>query len=96
MSYIKAEYVLPQELLESIQDYIDGGYLYIPRKNNKRKSWGETTGTKSLIQKRNMEIYTEYKNGLKIAHLAKQYFLSEKSIQRIVLQEKRKNFQNQQ
>ncbi len=89
MSYIKADNVLPQEVLELIQEYIDGGYLYIPRKDNNRKRWGETTNSKVWIQKRNLEIYTEYKNGLKISELAKQYFLSEKSIQRIVLQEKR-------
>jgi Mor family transcriptional regulator len=89
MSYIKADNVLPQEVLELIQEYIDGGYLYIPRKDNNRKSWGETTNSKIWIQKRNLEIYTGYKTGLKIPELARQYFLSEKSIQRIVLQEKR-------
>ncbi len=89
MSYIKADHVLPQEVLELIQEYVDGGYLYIPRKSDKRKSWGETTNSKLWIQKRNAEIYAGYKNGLKITELAKQYFLSEKSIQRIVLQEKR-------
>ncbi|MGB8454567.1 MAG: CD3324 family protein [Anaerocolumna sp.] len=89
MSYIKADNVLPQEVLELIQEYIDGGYLYIPRKDTNRKSWGETTNSKFLIQKRNLEIYNGYKNGLKIPELAEQYNLSEKSIQRIVLQEKR-------
>jgi hypothetical protein len=90
MSYIKAEYVLPQELLELIQDYVDGEYLYIPRKIEKRKNWGETTDTKNVMQIRNQEIYVKYKNGVKTAYLAEEYFLSEKSIQRIVLQEKKK------
>ena len=89
MSYLKAESILPQEILELIQEYIDGGYLYIPRKSNNRKSWGEKTNSKQWIKKRNTEIYTRYINGLKISDLADQYFLSEKSIQRIVLQEKR-------
>ena len=89
MSYIKANNVLPQELLESVQEYIDGGYLYIPRKDKNRKSWGENTNSKSWMQNRNTEIYTGYKNGIKIPELAKRYYLSEKSIQRILLQEKR-------
>ncbi len=89
MSYIKADHVLPQELLELIQEYVDGGYLYIPRKNNNRKSWGESTNSKVWMQNRNTEIYNAYKNGLRIPELAKRYYLSEKSIQRILLQEKR-------
>ena len=32
MSYIKEIDVLPEELLELIQNYIDGEYIYIPRK----------------------------------------------------------------
>jgi Mor family transcriptional regulator len=89
MSYIKADNVLPQELLELIQEYVDGGYLYIPRKNNNRKSWGENTNSKVWMQNRNTEIYNAHKNGLRIPELAKRYYLSEKSIQRIILQEKR-------
>ena len=30
MSYIKAENVLPQELIETIQQYVDGKLIYIP------------------------------------------------------------------
>ena len=32
MSYIKAENVLPQELIEAIQQYVDGKLIYIPCK----------------------------------------------------------------
>ena len=32
VSYIKAEDVLPEELIHQIQDYADGVYIYIPRK----------------------------------------------------------------
>ena len=31
MGYKKASDILPEELLIKIQDYIDGGYIYIPR-----------------------------------------------------------------
>lgn len=32
MKYIKAQDVLPEEIVKIIQEYIDGEYLYIPRK----------------------------------------------------------------
>ena len=32
MSYIKAEDILPRELLETIQQYVDGQLIYIPCK----------------------------------------------------------------
>ncbi len=35
MKYIKATDVLPVEILEIIQEYIDGEYIYIPRKCEK-------------------------------------------------------------
>ena len=33
MKYIKATDVLPVEILEIIQEYIDGEYIYLPRKS---------------------------------------------------------------
>ncbi len=41
MKYTNAKSILPEELLTLIQDYIDGEYLYIPRKQENQKSWGE-------------------------------------------------------
>ncbi len=74
MRYQKAKEILPKELVELIQSYMDGGYVYIPRKE---------------IQARNREIYKKYRQGMKVQELAEQFYLSEKSIQRIVLQEKK-------
>lgn len=84
MSYIKANDILPQELLEIIQSYIDGEYIYIPRKESNKKNWGENTETKREIAIRNENIYREYKNGICVKILAEKYYLSEKSIQRII------------
>lgn len=86
MSYVKAVDVLPNEVLELIQKYVDGEYIYIPRKEDNKKSWGENTQYRKEIEKRNSMIYKEYKTGVKVKILAEKYFLSEKSIQRIVLQ----------
>lgn len=90
MSYKKANDVLPQEILELIQNYIDGEYIYIPRKETNKKTWGEGTSTKNELKNRNNNIYYEYKNGVSVKNLASKYFLSEKSIQRIILEKKKK------
>ena len=89
MSYIKAEFVLPKELLLLVQEYADGKYLYIPKKADNRKSWGENTASKTMIKQRDIEIYNKYQNGASSSALAEQYYLSQKSIQRIILKEKR-------
>lgn len=88
MSYIKAEQILPEEIIQLIQKYVDGEYIYIPRKNNNRREWGEKTLIRKELQVRNQSIYANYQKGYSIAELAKKYYLSEKSIQRIVQKEK--------
>lgn len=37
MSYMRAEEVLPQEILASVQQYVDGQMLYIPRKTEEKE-----------------------------------------------------------
>lgn len=90
MGYIKAEEILPLEIIELIQQYVDGQNIYIPRKVENRQSWGSGTETKQELYMRNQQIYTDYLAGDEVSELASRYYLSEKSIQRIV-REKRKN-----
>ena len=89
MSYISAENILPKEILSLVQEYADGQYLYIPRKSDNHRSWGENTKSKQMIQNRDREIYIKYSKGARTKSLAKEYYLSLKSIQRIILKEKR-------
>ncbi|QSX05715.1 hypothetical protein JYG23_13775 [Sedimentibacter sp. zth1] len=91
MSYIKAVEVLPEELLDLIQKYVEGEYIYIPKKKCNRKLWGETTNSKKETYSRNLEIYKKYKSGISTKVLSQKYCLSIKSIQRIILIMKRKN-----
>lgn len=84
MSYIKATDVLPEELLDLIQNYIDGEYIYIPRKESNRKTWGETTESKKENFNRNLDIYKKYKKGVSTKVLSEMYYLSPKSIERII------------
>ena len=60
MKYKKASDILPIEIIEKIQEYIDGDFLYIPRKDINRKKWGEKSGIKETLQKRN-NIFSFYK-----------------------------------
>ena len=90
MRYVKAQDVLPKDLLKLIQEYVDGEYLYVPRKNGNQKSWGEKSGIKHTLHLRNQDIYQRYINGITIPILAQEYYLSEKSIRRIINEQKRK------
>ncbi len=91
MSYIKATDVLPEELLELIQKYVEGEYIYIPRKECNKRNWGEITKSKKDTNARNTEIYEKYKEGITTKVLSEMYYLSSKSIQKIVLKIKREN-----
>lgn len=90
MCYIKAKEILPKEVIELIQKYIDGEYIYIPRKENNRQEWGAKTSTREEIKLRDKNIFHDYMSGVSRNVLAEQYFLSKKSIDRIILKEKSK------
>lgn len=84
MCYIRAEEVLPMELIKMIQQYTDGTNLYIPRKEGERTGWGQENHAKVKLRERDQTIYEEYRTGSKVEELAQKYFLSDKSIWRIV------------
>lgn len=87
MSYIKAEEILPEELIRQIQQYVDGVYIYIPRKPGTRHSWGQETPYKGELKVRNSRIRSDYAQGIPVAALSRKYHLSEKSIRRILQEE---------
>ena len=84
MSYIKAEAILPEELIRQIQEYADGVYIYIPRKPGTRHAWGQETDYKAELKIRNDCIRSDYAAGDSVALLSRRYHLSEKSIRRIL------------
>ena len=88
MGYKKAAQVLPKDLLAKVQKYVDGEFLYIPRAADNKKCWGATTTTRREIKERNRQIYADYISGIKMEALAEKYYLSLKSIQRIIGQAK--------
>jgi Mor family transcriptional regulator len=84
VSYIKAEEILPEELIRQIQKYADGVYIYIPRKPGTRHAWGQETDYKAELKIRNDRIRSEYAAGVSVTALSCKYHLSEKSIRRIL------------
>lgn len=84
MRYIKAEEVLPRELIQEIQRYADGVTLYIPRKAENRRPWGCGTPYRAELAERNHRLRREYAQGISIRELAQRYHLSEKSVGRIL------------
>jgi Mor family transcriptional regulator len=84
VSYIKAEEILPAELIRQIQEYVDGVYIYIPRKPGTRRKWGQETDYKSELDIRNNRIRNDHTLGVSIPDLSRKYHLSEKSIRRIL------------
>ena len=70
MRYQNAAELLPAELLEALQGYLDGGYLYIPRRAEHRRAWGERTRRKEETLARNRAIFRDYTAGLGVDELS--------------------------
>ena len=90
MGYLKALEILPADIIKQIQEYVDGEAIYIPRIKESKREWGSRTNTRAILETRNKNVYEDYLAGMSLTQLAKKYFLVEKSIQRIVRQEKTK------
>ncbi|MPM98644.1 hypothetical protein SDC9_145832 [bioreactor metagenome] len=84
MGYKNAVSVLPADLLEAIQQYIDGEYIYIPRKAENKKRWGEVKNSRQYIQERNEIIFSQYQDGISVEDIAGCNYLSPKTIYKIV------------
>jgi DNA-binding NarL/FixJ family response regulator len=84
MGYTNATEVLPKNLLEAVQQFIDGKCVYIPRRDDRRKAWGEQTRTRADIAARNQNIRLRYDQGTSIRELADMFYLSPKTISRIL------------
>lgn len=86
MKYINATTILPDALIEELQKYVQTGYIYIPAKNEQHKSWGELSGYRKELEKRNEMIFAEYKQGTSMEELADRYNLSIYAIRKIIYQ----------
>lgn len=84
--YLNAAQVLPAELIEKIQQYIDGVEIYIPRRSETRLGWGERTGARRALALRNREIRRRYWAGSSIEELMEEFNLGYDSIRKIIYQ----------
>ncbi len=90
MKYINGGDILPPELLEILQDYAQGQYIYIPKKDETKNRWGNKPRYRIELEKRNSHIYTKYLEGRKIGEIAELYHLSQPSIRRIIAESRKK------
>ncbi len=86
MKYINANAILPDVLVEELQKYVQAGYIYIPAKDEQRKSWGELSGYRKELKRRNQRIVSEYRQGTSVEELADRYYLSIYAIKIIIYQ----------
>lgn len=82
MEYKKVEEIMPKELLKEIQNYIQGATLYIPKETH--HEWGEKSGIKDKLHKRNQLIKEKFQQGNSIQSLGTDFYLSEETIKKIV------------
>jgi Mor family transcriptional regulator len=94
MSYANARDLFPNDILEIIQKYVDGEYIYIPKKEDNKIAWGQRTNSKNELLNRNVSIYEDYLKGMCTQSLSEKYYLSPKTIQRII-SEKRKCYKKE-
>ena len=87
MKYENAGNLLPEELLKEIQKYASGKLLYIPT-GEEKKPWGETSGYRDQLRRRNLMIRNKYAHGTTVSELADEYFLSLDSIKKIIYSKK--------
>ena len=83
MKYENAKDILPAKLLEEVQKYAEGKVIYIPR-TEKVKGWGEASGYRDKLNKRNAQICSRYSAGQSIMEIAEEFFLSPETIKKLV------------
>lgn len=89
MGYMNAGGLLPHALLRAVQRYVDGAYMYVPRREETKRQWGANTGIAKALLARNREIVEKRLAGRTVPELASEYFLSDKTIYKIIASAKR-------
>ena len=84
MKYVNATAILPDMLVNALQEYVQAGYVYVPAKQEQRKSWGELSGYREELTKRNAAIMIDYNKGVSVDELAERYSLSVYAIRKII------------
>lgn len=88
MKYRNAKNIFPVDIMEELQKYVQGEYVYIPIKDKTTNTNITEYGVE--IQKRDEHIYTKSLGGLSNRKLSQIYCLSESSIRRIIINQRKR------
>lgn len=86
MKYFNAKQILPDALVKELQNYVQGGYIYVPIQPGQQKRWGEASGYRQELERRNAQIKSEYRKGISMECLSEKYGLSFYAVRKIVYQ----------
>jgi len=84
LSYRNAKEILPERLLEEIQQYVKGEIIYIPKQGDEKIKWGIKNGSRKKYDKRNNDIKVLKTEGMTVDEIARVYYLSADSIRKII------------
>lgn len=90
MKYENARDVLPPEVLALVQRHAAGKLIYVPQ-TRERLAWGERSGWRYELDRRNAAIRRSFAAGATADDLANEYFLTPETIKKIVYSRKEKN-----
>jgi len=88
LEYLNARKVLPARLIAELQKYASGKLVYIPIDDGDRTGWGQLSGARRELDKRNRQICSLFRQGACIDSLASKFFLSPETIKKIVYSRK--------
>ena len=86
MKYFNARAILPDALVKELQQYVQGGYIYVPIEQEQQKRWGEVSGYRQELAQRNRQIKEEYQSGVSMECLSEKYSLSLYAVRKIIYQ----------
>lgn len=84
MEYLNARKVLPARLIAELQKYASGKLVYIPIDEEERTGWGQLSGARRELDRRNRQIRAMYHQGAAIDNLAARFYLSPETIKKII------------
>jgi len=86
MKYENGSDIFPERLLKQIQKYAAGKLVYIP--SPEKRDWGDATGYRKYLLKRNYDMRLKFRNGVTIEQLSEEYALSYETVRKIVYSRK--------
>lgn len=86
MKYLNAQVILPDALVKELQNYVQGGYIYVPVEQEQQKRWGEVSGYWQELELRNQQMREEYHSGISMECLSEKYCLSLYAVRKIIYQ----------